>query len=122
MKISYDLEVLPPRKGPPGGRSEETLALIAFLAGKQKNMKIDYEDPKECKRRYDTLRNYRGSRKDLVFNWTAITSQVCKELGIPPFLLAAAMPDMVRDYEGCLGDVTRIAVPVPSKERGGGTT
>lgn len=63
-----------------------------------------------------------GSRKDLVFNWTAITSQVCKELGIPPFLLAAAMPDMVRDYEGCLGDVTRIAVPVPSKERGGGTT
>ena len=25
-----------------------------------------------------------GSRKDLVFNWTAITSQVCKELGIPP--------------------------------------
>ena len=63
-----------------------------------------------------------GSRKDLVFNWTAITSQVCKELGIPPFLLAAAMPDMVRDYEGCLGDVTPIALPVPSKERGGGTT
>ena len=63
MKISYDLEVLPPRKGPPGGRSEETLALIAFLAGKQKNMKIDYEDPKECKRRYDTLRNYRRVNK-----------------------------------------------------------
>ena len=63
MKISYDLEVLPPRKGPPGGRSEETLALIAFLAGKQKNMKIDYDDPKECKRKYDTLRNYRRVNK-----------------------------------------------------------
>lgn len=63
MKISYDLEVLPPRKGPPGGRSEETLALIAFLAGKQRNMKIDYDDPKECKRRYDTLRNYRRVNK-----------------------------------------------------------
>ena len=37
MKITYDLEVLPPRKGPAGGRSEETLALVAFLAGKQKN-------------------------------------------------------------------------------------
>ena len=45
MKITYDLEVLPPRKGPAGGRSEETLALVAFLAGKQKNMKIDYDDP-----------------------------------------------------------------------------
>lgn len=63
MKITYDLEALPPRKGPQGGRSEETLALIAFLAGKQKNMKIDYDDPKECKRKYDTLRNYRRTNK-----------------------------------------------------------
>ena len=63
MKITYDLEVLPPRKGPAGGRSEETLALVAFLAGKQKNMKIDYDDPRECKRKYDTLRNYRRVNK-----------------------------------------------------------
>lgn len=63
MKITYDLEVLPPRKRPAGGRGEETLALIAFLAGKQKNMKIDYDDPKECKRKYDTLRNYRRINK-----------------------------------------------------------
>lgn len=62
-----------------------------------------------------------GDLKDLVFNWTAITSQVCKELGIPPFLLAASMPDMVRDYEKCLVGVTRIAVPVPNEEGGGGT-
>lgn len=58
MKITYDLDVLPARKGH-SGKSEETLALIAFLAGKQKNMKIEYEDPKECKRKYDTLRSYR---------------------------------------------------------------
>ena len=37
--------------------------MIAFLAGKQKNMKIEYDDPKECKRRYDTLRNYRRTAK-----------------------------------------------------------
>lgn len=77
MKISYDLEVLPPRKGPPGGRSEETLALIAFLAGKQKNMKIDYEDPKECKRRYDTLRNYRRVNKlQEVFDLYTVDSSI----------------------------------------------
>ena len=63
-----------------------------------------------------------GSRKDLVFNWTAITSQVCKELGIPPFLLAATMPDMIRDYDKSLKGMTRIAVPVPNWKKGGGNT
>lgn len=75
MKITYDLETLPPRKGTQGGRSEETLALIAFLAGKQRNMKIDYDDPKECKRRYDTLRNYRRVNKlQEVFDLYAVDS------------------------------------------------
>ena len=64
MKITYDLEVLPEHhRHNAGKKSEETLAVIAFLAGKQKNMKIEYDDPKECKRRYDTLRNYRRSAK-----------------------------------------------------------
>lgn len=64
MKITYDLEVLPERRRSNAGRkSEETLAIIAFLAGKQKNMRIEYDDPKECKRRYDTLRNYRRVSK-----------------------------------------------------------
>ncbi len=79
MKITYDIapEALPPRKGPQGGRSEETLALIAFLAGKQKNMKIDYDDPKECKRKYDTLRNYRRTNKlQEVFDLYAVDSSI----------------------------------------------
>lgn len=64
MKITYDLEVLPERRRSNAGRkSEETLAIIAFLAGKQRNMRIEYDDPKECKRRYDTLRNYRRTAK-----------------------------------------------------------
>ena len=64
MKITYDLEFLPERKRAAGRKSEETLAVIAFLAdGKRKNMCIEYETAKECKRRYDTLRNYRNINK-----------------------------------------------------------
>ncbi len=34
--------------------------MIAFLAdGQKKNMCIEYDDVKECKGRYDSLRNYR---------------------------------------------------------------
>ena len=64
MKITYDLTDLPQRKGSAGRKSEETLALIAFLAdGQKKNMCIEYEEEKEAKRRYDSLRNYRGTNK-----------------------------------------------------------
>lgn len=77
MKITYDLEVLPPRKGSSGKKSEETLALIAFLAGKQRNMKIDYEDPKECKRKYDALRNYRRTNHmQEVFDLYAVDTSI----------------------------------------------
>lgn len=62
-----------------------------------------------------------GNKKDMVFNWTAITSQVCKELGIPPILLAASMPSMVQEYDKCLSGATRIAVHIPNKNGGGGT-
>lgn len=64
MKITYDLEFLPERKRAAGRKSEETLAVIAFLAdGKKKNMCIEYDTPKDAKRKYDTLRNYRNSNK-----------------------------------------------------------
>lgn len=63
MKITYDLEHLPERKAG-GKKSEETLALIAFLAdGQKKNMCIEYDTDAEAKRRYDTLRNYRLTNK-----------------------------------------------------------
>ena len=39
MKITYDIKDLPERKGNGGRKSEELLALIAFLAdGQKKNM------------------------------------------------------------------------------------
>ena len=64
MKITYDIKDLPERKGRAGGKSAETLALIAFLADSQKrNMCIEYDTEKDAKRRYDTLRNYRNTNK-----------------------------------------------------------
>lgn len=61
MKITYDLEFLPERWRTK--TSEEVLALKAFLAGKQKNMCIQYEDEALCKRRYDSLRAFRTSHQ-----------------------------------------------------------
>lgn len=78
MKITYDLTDLPQRKGSAGRKSEETLALIAFLAdGQKKNMCIEYEEEKEAKRRYDSLRNYRGTNKlQEVFDIYRVEKQV----------------------------------------------
>lgn len=58
MKISYDLTALPERRRAMK-ESEEVTAIKAFLAGKQKNMCFEYEDEKQAKRRYDTVRNFR---------------------------------------------------------------
>ena len=58
MKISYDLAALPERRRAMK-ESEEVTAIKAFLAGKQKNMCFEYEDEKQAKRRYDTVRNFR---------------------------------------------------------------
>lgn len=64
MKISYNIDHLPERGRPYAAKSEETLALIAFLADpERKNMVIDYDDEKDAKRRYDTLRNFRLTNK-----------------------------------------------------------
>lgn len=58
MKITYDLETLPERKSN-GKKSEEVLAIQAFLACSQKNMCIEYDDESTVKRRYDAIRNWR---------------------------------------------------------------
>ena len=78
MKITYDLPTLPQRKGSAGRKSEETLALISFLAdGQKKNMCIEYEEEKEAKRRYESLRNYRGTNKlQEVFDIYRVEKQV----------------------------------------------
>lgn len=77
MKITYDLPVLPERKGNGGRKSEETLAVIAFLAGNQKNMCIEYDEEKEAKRKYDTLRNYRNVNKlHEVFEIFRVTTRI----------------------------------------------
>lgn len=40
-----------------------------------------------------------GTAQDIMFNWTALTNQVCKTFNIPPALLAMSMPQMIRDYQ-----------------------
>lgn len=62
MKVTYDIEYLPERNRG-GKKSEEVLKIIEFLASQHKNMRIEYDDDKECKRRCDTIRNYRRSNK-----------------------------------------------------------
>lgn len=62
MKISYDLDDLPQRKAQQGVKSEDTLAVIAFLAdGKRRNMKIAYDTEKECRTRCKSLRRWRNN-------------------------------------------------------------
>lgn len=62
MKITYDLEYLPERRG--GRKSEEIIALVAFLAdGKRKNMCIEYDEEDEARKKRDALRNYRSTHK-----------------------------------------------------------
>lgn len=39
-----------------------------------------------------------GTRKDILFNWVAITHQVSRMLNVPPEMLAIAMPVAVRNY------------------------
>lgn len=64
MKIAYNVEHLPERKRIGGKESEEVSALKSFLAdGQQKNMVIEYDDAKEAKKRYDSLRNFRNTNK-----------------------------------------------------------
>lgn len=40
-----------------------------------------------------------GCGEDIIFNWIALTNQICKALHIPPAALAVSMPGMVADYE-----------------------
>lgn len=59
MKITYDVEFLPAKKGSSGKQSEEVLAVIAFLAnGQKKNMCIEYDDLKDCKNKFGAIRRY----------------------------------------------------------------
>lgn len=62
MKITYDLEFLLEKRATSAG-SEELQAVKAFLAGKQKNMCIEYDDEKMAKRRYDAVRGFRNAHK-----------------------------------------------------------
>lgn len=63
MKITYNLQVLPQRKNSRKD-SEETIALKAFLADREKqNMVFEYDTPEEAKKRYDSMRNYRCANK-----------------------------------------------------------
>lgn len=40
-----------------------------------------------------------GTPADIMFNWTALTRQVCKHLDLPPIALAAMLPQLISDYQ-----------------------
>ena len=64
MNIAYNVEHLPERKRGNRKESEEVTALKSFLAdGRQRNMVFEYNDAKEAKKRYDSLRNFRNANK-----------------------------------------------------------
>ena len=39
-----------------------------------------------------------GTKEGVLFNWVALTHQVCKSLNVSPVLLAASMPGAIADY------------------------
>lgn len=107
MKISYDLAALPERRR--GLKeSEEVTAIKAFLAGAQKNMCFEYDDEKEAKRRYDTVRNFRLQHKlkevfDLYRNDKCIYILRIKKKGTPapiPRKKKNAAPDAANIKDG----------------------
>ncbi len=78
MKITYDVEFLPAKKGSGGKQSEEVLAVIAFLAnGQKKNMYIEYDDLKDCKNKFGAIRRYQ-KRNELaeVFNVYRVENRI----------------------------------------------
>ena len=40
-----------------------------------------------------------GTRMDIIFNWTALTNQICQTIGAPPTALAAMLPRLSSDYQ-----------------------
>ncbi len=40
-----------------------------------------------------------GNAKQLIFNLTALTAQVCEEIGIPPEVWALALPEAIETYK-----------------------
>lgn len=40
-----------------------------------------------------------GTRMDIIFNWTALTNQICQTIGAAPIVLAAMLPGLISDYQ-----------------------
>ena len=40
-----------------------------------------------------------GTPTDIMFNYTALTTQICKTLNLPPLALAGMLPKLVDDYQ-----------------------
>lgn len=60
MNIKYNVELPERSSNGFGKKSDETLAIETFLAGKMKNMCFEYESKEEAKKKYATIRsNYR---------------------------------------------------------------
>lgn len=61
MNISYNVYV--PESRNRASKSEEAMAIDAFMASKKYNMCFEYDTPEEAKKRAPTVRSYRNKSK-----------------------------------------------------------
>lgn len=61
MQITYDV-ILPERRTSCLPRSEESIAIEAFLHGTQKNMCFSYNDNESAKRKYKSIQSMKRSK------------------------------------------------------------
>ena len=40
-----------------------------------------------------------GTRQDILFNWTALTHQICRKLGYSPLQLSLMLPGLIDGYQ-----------------------
>ena len=63
MQITYDVKLPEVRKHFGGTKSEEVLAIEAFIQGTAKNMCFSYDDVKMARRKLSTLSSFKKNNK-----------------------------------------------------------
>lgn len=61
-----------------------------------------------------------GRMQDILFNWTALTNCIGKKLNIPPVVLAATLPNLIREYEETLMSSVEVDLAAIRKQQEGG--
>ena len=49
-----------------------------------------------------------GTPSEIMFNWSALTNQICLKLNLPPTQLAFMLPGLLGTYRGTLRQTTEV--------------